>query len=311
MVTIDLSAPAPTPASLLDGLPRRLALTLPELRLVAHLAGNAPLPFDVTDPEPAAAAAQALSERLGETQAPSEAAAYAEALASLHDPEDTLRRRGLITDGKCDRGIQGAIGLLATPELALDIDVATGASQVRAWHRLSGGAVASLSTCDGIVFELAWFPVANWPDELARITALPQQITPTASEVPANLDAPYQLLDAIGEAIRSTRCELLSVLLGNAEVPVLADGKALDAAEAAAAISAVHTEATGRLRILAAQVGRQQTTDVGVVTWVLLSDGWHSLTPHHDEGGARVAIRLVSSDDLASELAPILSQVVS
>ena len=33
MVTIDLSAPAPTPASLLDGLPRRLALTLPELAL--------------------------------------------------------------------------------------------------------------------------------------------------------------------------------------------------------------------------------------------------------------------------------------
>jgi hypothetical protein len=49
---------------------------------------------------------------------------------------------------------------------------------------------------------------------------------------------------------------------------------------------------------------------VGVVSWVLLRDGWHSLTPHHDDG-ARVAIARVDPDDLATELAPVLAQVTT
>ena len=47
MVTIDLTAPPPAPTSFIDAMARRLALTLPELRLVAELAGGAPLPFDL------------------------------------------------------------------------------------------------------------------------------------------------------------------------------------------------------------------------------------------------------------------------
>ena len=47
MPTIDLSTPPPPPATLLDGLPRRVTLTLPELRLVAERAGGAPLPFEL------------------------------------------------------------------------------------------------------------------------------------------------------------------------------------------------------------------------------------------------------------------------
>ena len=47
MVTIDLTTPPAPPATFLDGMARRLALTLPELRLVADLAGGAPLPFDL------------------------------------------------------------------------------------------------------------------------------------------------------------------------------------------------------------------------------------------------------------------------
>ena len=51
MVTIDLTTPPAPPASFLDGTARRLALTLPELRLVADLAGGAPLPFDLQPAE--------------------------------------------------------------------------------------------------------------------------------------------------------------------------------------------------------------------------------------------------------------------
>ncbi|GAA5113809.1 hypothetical protein GCM10023339_18620 [Alloalcanivorax gelatiniphagus] len=310
MVTIDLTTPPPPPTSLLDGMARRLALTLPELRLVADLAGGAPLPFDLppTDDAGAAQASGALSGRLGQSRGSVEDTAYVDALGTLHDPDDTLRRRGLVTDDGADPGLVGAVGLLATPRLALDIDVAAGSTQVKAWHRQAGAAVASLSTCDGIVFELAWFPVDQWTRELARVTAPPEDLPLGASHVPALLDVPYALADSVGEALRAGRSDLVPVLVAQSEGAVLADGADLGDAEAAAAVSAVHAESRGRLRILAAEVSERATTAVGVVSWVLLRDGWHSLTPRHDDG-ARVAVARVDPDDLATELAPVLAQV--
>ncbi|WP_210439494.1 hypothetical protein [Nocardioides xinjiangensis] len=308
MVTIDLTAPPPPPTSLLDGMARRLALTLPELRLVADLAGGAPLPFNLAAEDAARSETSALSGRLGRSLGSVEDSAYADALATLHDPEDTLRRRGLVTDEGADPGLVGAVGLLATPRLALDIDVAAGQAQVKAWHRQSGQAVASLSTCDGIVFELAWFPVDQWTTELARVTAPPEDLPLGASQVPALLDVPYALADPVGEALRAGRADLVPVLVSQSGGSVLADGAELGDAEAAAAVSAVHTESRGRMRILAAEVSERATTSVGVVSWVLLGDGWHSLTPRHDDG-ARVAVARVDPDDLATELAPVLAQV--
>lgn len=308
MVTIDLTTPPTPPASFLDAMARRLALTLPELRLVADLAGGAPLPFGLQPADSTPEDSGSLSGRLGQSRGSVEDSAYADAIATLHDPDDSLRRRGLLTDEGADLGIVGAVGLLATPRLALDIDVATGATQVKAWHRQAGGAVASLSTCDGIVFELAWFPVDQWTSELARVTAVPEDLSLSTSRVPAVLDVPYALADSIGEALRSGRSDLVPVLIGQAEGEVLSEGDALGHAEAAAALSAVHSEARGRLRILAAEVSDRATTSVGVISWVLLRDGWHSLTPRHDDG-ARVAIARVDPDDLATELAPVLAQV--
>ena len=308
MVTIDLTTPPTPPASFLDAMARRLALTLPELRLVAELAGGAPLPFDLRPEDGPTPDAGSLSGRLGQSRGSVEDSAYADALRTLHDPHDTLRRRGLLTDEGADPGVVGAVGLLATPRLALDIDVAAGATQVKAWHRQDGGAVASLSTCDGIVFELAWFPVDQWTTELARVTAVPDDLPLSTSQVPALLDVPYALADSIGEALRSGRADLVPVLIGHAAGEVLADGEALGDAEAAAALSAVHSEGRGRLRILAAEVSERDTAAVGVVSWVLLRDGWHSLTPRHDDG-ARVAVARVDPDALATELAPVLAQV--
>ena len=306
MVTIDLTTPPVPPASFLDGMARRLALTLPELRLVADLAGGAPLPFDLhpTDDAPAGS----LSGRLGASRGTTEDSAYTDARGTLHDPEETLRRRGLVTDEGADPGLVGAVGLLATPRLALDLDVAAGATQVKAWHRQSGGAVASLSTCDGIAFEIAWFPVDQWTVELGRVTTVPEDLLLTTSRVPALLDVPYALADSVGEAVRSNRSDLVPILMSQAVGAVRADGEVLAEAEATAAVSAVHSESRGRLRILAAEVAEGATSSVGVVSWVLLNDGWHSLTPRHDDG-ARVSVALVQPDDLATELAPVLAQV--
>lgn len=309
MVTIDLTRPPSPPASFIDAMARRLALTLPELRLVAELAGGAPLPFHLPSGVDGTVDAGSLSGRLGQSRGSAEDSAYADALRTLHDPDDTLRRRGLLTDAGADPGLVGAVGLLATPRLALDIDVAAGATQVKAWHRQSGGAVASLSTCDGIVFELAWFPVDQWTTELARVTAPPEDLPLGTSHVPSLLDVPYALADSVGEALRSGRSDLVSVLVAQSDGVVLADGREITGPEAADAVSAVHTEGRGRMRILAAEVSDRATTSVGVVSWVLLRDGWHSLTPRHDDG-ARVAVARVDPDDLATELAPVLAQVV-
>ena len=306
MVTIDLTTPPAPAASFLDGLARRLAVTLPELRLLAELAGNAPLPFDLHQPTDGEAG---LSGRLGQSRGSVEDAAYVDALTSLHDAAETLRRRGLVTDDGPDPGILGAVGLLATPTLALDIDVAVDGTQVKAWHRHADGAVASLSTCDGIVFELAWFPVDRWTAELARITSVPAALPLTTSAVPTLLDLPYSLVDSIGEALRAGRTDLVPVLMSQAGGDVRADGEPMRETGASTAATALHAESRGRLRILAAEVSEQTTTSVGVVSWVLLNDGWHSITPRHDDDGARVAVGRVDPGGLATELAPVLAQV--
>jgi hypothetical protein len=308
MVTIDLTTPPAGAAGFLDGLPRRLAITLPELRLAARAAGDAPLPFDLTE----SAGPGALEGRLGQSRGTADEAAYTSALASLHDPDETLRRRGLLTDAGLDGGLAGAIGLLATPHLALDIDVAAAGSQVKAWHRQADGAVATLATCDGIVFELAWFPVDRWAGELSRVAAIPDDVELRESDVPATMEVPFPLVDAIGEALRSGRSDLVPVLMEHHGEGILdADAGPIADTDAATAVAAVHTEGRGRLRVLAAEVTDRGTTGVGVASWVLLADGWHSLTPHQEDSGPRLTVRRVDPDDLATELAPVLAQVIA
>lgn len=306
MVTIDLTAPAPEPASFLDGLPRRLALTLHELRLAAAHAGDAPLPFDLEEQQEPGA----LEGRLGHSKGSAEAEAYAAALRTLHDPQESLRRRGLLTDTGMDAGIEGAIGLLATPTLALDLDVTADGTQVKAWHRQGGDAVATLATCDGLVFELAWFHVDQWPAELARTVAVPQDLTLRASAVPESVDLPLPLLDAVGEALRTGRSDLVPVLVQqHGHGTVDGSGRPLPESEVGAAAAGLHTEGRGRLRVLGARVDRSETTRIGVVSWVLLADAWHSLIPHTTDRGPHLRVRRVHPADLATELAPVLAQV--
>ena len=131
-----------------------------------------------------------------------------------------------------------------------------------------------------------------------------------ASHVPALLDVPYALADAVGEALRSGRADLVPVLMepGRGRRPGRRRAELGARRGGRCRSSAVHSESRGRLRILAAEVSERATASVGVVSWVLLKDGWHSLTPHHDDG-ARVAVARVDPDDLATELAPVLAQV--
>ncbi len=308
MPTIDLSTPPAPPSTLLDGLPRRVTLTLPELRLVAERAGGAPLPFELAAPRET----HALEDRLGTSRATAEDAAYAAALASLHDPEETLLRRGLLGEVGGDTGLVGAVGLLATPQTAVDLDVTAAGIHARAWHRRCGEAVATLATVDGIVFELAWFHAAAWGDELARAAVLPEECSITPSGVPAVVDLPFELADAAGEAVRSGRADLLPVLVQQADGAALgADGEPLDEAAATTVLAALTDEARGRLRVLVADLTGEETSVIGVVSWTLLADGWHALRPREVDEQPRVHVAAVTPGDLATELAPVLAEVTA
>lgn len=307
VATVDLGTPPAPPLGVLDSLPRRISLTYPELRLIAASAGDAPLPFeDAPDRGPG------LGGRLGRTAAAAEADAYLAALGSLHEPHSSLARRGLLVDTEADEGLLGAVGLLAAPSLALDLDVAVDGARVKAWHRHRAGAVASLATTDGLVFELAWFPTDQWADELARVAVLPEEHPVRRSGLPSYVDLPYALADAAAEAVRSHRADLLSVLV--AEHPGqtrYADGSVVPDLEVVALLSALATEPAGRLRALAADVSTASTTVVGVVSWVLLADGWRALRPRRTDGADRVEVAAVRPGDLATELAPVLAEVTT
>jgi hypothetical protein len=313
MATIDLGPPQPTPHDLLDGLPRRVALTLPELRFVATRANGAPLPFGLD--ESPSAESPGLDDRLGRSRGSDEQAAYVEALGRLHDPVTSLSRRGLLVGGSdngvVDEAILGAVGLLATPDIAVDIDVAAGPVQVKAWHRQSGGAVAALSTQDGLVFELAWFPTWAWATELARVAVIPEDLPLRDSAVPDHLELPHELADAAVEAARTHRADLVPVLVSQHPHAVTnGDGHQLPDTEAVRVLTGLATEARGRLRALVADVSGAEITTVGVLAWTLVADGWRALRAQRDEEGALwLEVARVIPEDLAAELAPVLAEI--
>ena len=306
MTTIDLSRATSRPTSLLDAVPRRVAVTLPELQLIATRAGGAPLPFDVTGPREA----PSIERRLGAPPGTTEGDAYLTALAGLHDPTVSLMRRGLLVDDVLDEGLAGAVGLLATPAVALDLDVAADGTQVKAWHRQAGNAVASLATCDGIVFELAWFPTSAWPGELSRVAVLPEDLVLRESRVPSYVDLPYELADGAIEAGASGRTDLLHVLIAQHSGAVVDEaGRVLPDPEVNRMLEALGAESQGRLRALVADVSSDSPTVVGVRSWVLLADGWRRLSTHQHNGRTRVVLRAIAAPALAADLAPVLSEV--
>lgn len=295
MVTVDLGTPStPEAWDAWDGVPRRVGLTLPELRRLAERAA-APLPFDIAAPAAPTAPTNGLASRLGPSARATQDEVYAAALAALGDPDESLTQRGLLAAGAVDPGIAGALGLLAAPRTAVDLDVAAGGVRAHAWHRQRGDAVAALATADGLVFELSWFSAAAWPAELARVAALPEDITLRPSSVPTLLHVPLETVDAAAEAVRSGRPELVPIVAGDAALGVV--------------LTALAGEAQGRLRALVTTVDADPRP-IGVASWTLLADGWHAVRPcRGDDGDAEIEIALVEPDALAAEIAPLLAEV--
>ncbi|GAA3528974.1 hypothetical protein [Nocardioides daeguensis] len=306
MPTVDLTSVSPPRpgGDALAAAPRRIGLTLAELQHAARLAGDAPLPFEVSAPS----TADAMQARLGQSPATLDDQAFRAVVDALHDPADSLERRGLTVDGVLDAGLAGAIGLLASPRLALDADVAMGGAQAKVWHRQDGDAVASLATVDGIVHEIGWFGTDAWAAELARVAAVSAEVTLARSAVPSYVDLPFELADAAAEASGSGRGDLLPVLAARHHGAVRGPDGALDDPSAVALLAALAGEARGRLRALVADVSGPRVDTVGVVSWTLLADGWRALRPHHEEGVLRLELRSVVPDELAAVVAPVLGE---
>lgn len=304
MPLIDLTTVAARPASALVAAPRRIGLTLAELQHAARLAGGAPLPFEVAPPRDT----DAMQARLGRSPATLDDQAYRDVVAALHDPDESLTRRGLLDGGRLDAGLAGAIGLLAAPRLAVDVDVTMGGAQAKVWHRQDATAVASLATADGLVFELGWFGTDAWPAELARIAAPSEEVTVEPSAVPSYVNLPFELADAAAEAGSAGRGDLLPVLVARHTGRVHgADGPLADDV-VVRVLTALSGEARGRLRALVADVSGDAVDTVGVVSWSLLADGWRALRPHHADGALRLEVRAVVPDDLAAVVAPVLGE---
>ena len=172
--------------------------------------------------------------------------------------------------------------------------------------------MATLSTVDGVVFELAWFAASQWPAELGRVGVLPEDLPVRASSVPPYVDVPFELADAAAEASRSGRSDLVPILAAqHAGEVVDADGDPLSELEVNSVLRAFSLESQGRLRALVADVSGEETTVVGVVSWTLLADGWYALRPRNVGGADRVHIGRVDPSDLAVELAPVLAEVTA
>ena len=148
---------------------------------------------------------------------------------------------------------------------------------MKSWQRQSDLGVATLATADGIVFEVAWLPTDRWADEPGAVATLPSDLRMAASRVPASVDLPFELLDAAGEALHSGRGDLVPVLADHHSGAVVRSGRPVADADVAGLLQTLSRETRGRLRALVAHVGDSAPSVVGVVSWLLLSDGWHSL----------------------------------
>lgn len=291
MTTIDLGPAPAAPTEPWAGVPRRVGLTLPELTHACETIG-APLPFEVATHRD-----DGLDARLGQTRSAAEAEALARAVAGFGEGSTSLQRRDLLdTNGTLDAGIAGALGLLATPEVVIDLDVVVDGLRGRAWHRQKGEAAASLATVDGLVFELSWYPSAAWAAELGRTATLPGDTARLTSAVPEQLEVPFATADAVFEALRTGRGDL---------VPVLTEGDVV----VSSALEALSTEAHGRLRAVVATTADPENPLIGTVSWTLVNDGWRSMRTVSLDGELTLLITSVEPSELAADLAPVLAEV--
>jgi hypothetical protein len=262
-----------------------------------------------------------LGERLGDVVRGSEPAGTT--ASGVSDLDEVLVAAGLVDAGVPTEQGRAVLTVWHAPALAVELELlvslARGRVRARSWHRNLDDWVVCLSTGDGQVFELGWFSADDWWLELGRVAHVDTATlrpAPDAGRVPDVVETPWELLLATGEAVQRRRHDLLDQLVSDHSGMTIA-GDSLETLETAddSDVRRWHEEleSTSRGRLHAAVMGRSERgrPGAGVVEWVLLHDGWRSLTPFTRDGWTMVRIERMSAVDLPRALAVRAAQVTS
>ena len=327
--------------------PARLLLQLDELALLARLAGDVPLPVTTSLPD-APDGSSRMEQRLSGGDPTAEEAATTLLREQLRgaDPEAEhgagarLREAQLLTDGGVlPDDLASALAQLGAPEVMITLDLAVrrrgGETPLRSWFAVSGHRVVQLATVNGLRYELAWYAAANLRDALERAATveLPAEPDSPAGDLPDVVRLPYDLMIAGVEAVRTDREDLLDELVRMHTGQVTrgavghGQGEPVDDDTARGWVRLLETGARGRMRLLAAAADRvaddpapeaapDPVTDVrepvvGLLSFLLLPDGWRWLEPRSDGPVPAIAVRRVAPDRLGQVLAPVLAEVLS
>ncbi len=321
---VELGGPAKAESAEPAVLPRRLVLGLDELLVLARSCGDLRLPLHTGTSESTGAVAGRTAARLSGGAAPPEheaAAMLARAEASAADegPEGAaarLTQAGLLHEGTPPPELSGALEVLDHPEVLATVDLTVagrgGEVPLRAWFALAAGAVVQLATVDGLRYELGWYGLRDWGAALARAVAV-DSLLPVAPAEPATPDAwslPHELLLAGATAVRSRREDLLDELVRMHAGTVRDEhDDAVDDLTARTWLTLLESGTRGRMRLTVTSVHDERTA--GVVSWLLLEDGWRELRARVGEGEHVVDVRRVAPTDLGSRVAPLVGEVLS
>ncbi len=293
--------------------PRRVRLTRAAVDRLAELTG-VPSP-GAPELAPVGGAAGGLVGRLGD-DVPAPAVPVA-------DLDEALVAASLVADGVPTEEGRAVLAVWHAPALAVELEVLVrlrrGTVRVRSWHRNLDDWVVCLSTGDGLAFELTWLAAEDWWLELGRaahVDLATLRESEYAAPLPAVVETPWELLLATGEAVRRHRTELFDVMVADHSGTTLAGDspRMLEtAADADVRLWHEQLESDSRGRLHAAVMGRDRRgrPGAGIVEWVLLGDGWRSLTPVTRDGWTMVRIQRRSVVDLPRELAVRAAEVTS
>ena len=222
------------------------------------------------------------------------------AARTIIDPAAELRTWGLLsTDDEVDASVVDALGRFAAPEILVDLVLGRPGVVLRSWHRLRDTRVVAVSRC-GAAAELAWWDQREWPAELASLVRAPGSADAHGSRPAAHLRLPFELVLGSGAALRLGRPDLLAEL---------ARRHAADPVAAADQMRTLHGTARGRLRATVGTRRRPGRHPVGLLSWVLLPDGWHELVPDRHADEPMVVVRAVAPADLGDRVARLVAGV--
>ncbi len=204
---------------------------------------------------------------------------------------------------------------LALVDLELGVRSVSGTARLRSWQRRHVDGITAV-TAAGHDVELAWWPVGEWPAELARTVAAPPAgagARATRDDEPgppaAYLRLPYELLLASGAALREGRSGVLAELLERHRGRVTGrDRTVLAPASVADQVVRLHTGERGRLQV-SVTGSEPARRGVGLVTWVLFDDGWRELMPAPGAGEPYAVVRSVAPTSLGGTVARVIAAV--